>query len=475
MSNPKFAVNTARLRLNQGAIALSASSVRKMVQFTKESKHYVVRGLVEPGYEAVCDRFCSHFESGVEECAQVCAFVKGKVVVDLWGGVFDPEKEKEVLYGYNSKSIQNLFSSSKVVSSFVFAMLNDRGVIKYDQLVSEVWPEYAQNGKATTTIKQVLQHEAGLSEFKPMDPRALTRAHIKAGEVSSYIESLEPSHKPGEQRIYHPFSRGMILNEIIRRADPKGRTIGEFIEEEIAQPLNLENQLILGASSSVQRKMAPVTPFNNTWNLFQYFWPRALGGSRFYIESFTDRLFTPLVFFMTKLHGIFVTPMEPLVVPENSDIIAGSVEDNTVQMYNTAEVRSCEFPSGNVHASARALATLAANIAEKGNIENSKGIISRNGVEDAMGGAAPKTMKLVGLFYIPSCFTNAGWNLFKGDRYGYAGWMGYGGSVAQWHMEERIGFGYAMTKVDMVSMDNSRAKILQKLVVECARSIRQEK
>ena len=53
-----------------------------MVQFNKESKRYVVRGFVEPGYEAVYDRFCSHFESGVEECAQVCAFVKGKVVVN---------------------------------------------------------------------------------------------------------------------------------------------------------------------------------------------------------------------------------------------------------------------------------------------------------------------------------------------------------------------------------------------------------
>lgn len=31
-------------------------------------------------------------------------------------------------------------------------------------------------------------------------------------------------------REYHSISRGYILNEIFRRADPKKRTLGEFID-----------------------------------------------------------------------------------------------------------------------------------------------------------------------------------------------------------------------------------------------------
>ena len=50
-----------------------------------------------------------------------------------------------------------------------------------------------------------------------------------------YWESVTtfPSYKDIESKTeYHALTRGLIINEIVRRIDPKGRTIGEIISED---------------------------------------------------------------------------------------------------------------------------------------------------------------------------------------------------------------------------------------------------
>ena len=40
-----------------------------------------------PGYEPVKELFERNFRNGTEEHSQLCAYVKGEKVVDLWGTV----------------------------------------------------------------------------------------------------------------------------------------------------------------------------------------------------------------------------------------------------------------------------------------------------------------------------------------------------------------------------------------------------
>ena len=56
-----------------------------------------------------------------------------------------------------------------------------------------------------------------------------------------------------------------------------------------------------------------------------------------------------------------------------------------------------------------------------------------------------------------------------GNRYGYYGWFGYGGSIMQWHPEHKIGFAFVPTKLNQMEMFNNRGAQLQKLVVDCAK------
>lgn len=54
----------------------------------------------------------------------------------------------------------------------------------------------------------------------------------KMGEA---IAKQAPNWIPGTKHGYHAITYGWIVDQIIRRADPKGRSVGQFFREEIAQ------------------------------------------------------------------------------------------------------------------------------------------------------------------------------------------------------------------------------------------------
>ena len=55
----------------------------------------------------------------------------------------------------------------------------------------------------------------------------------------------------------------------------------------------------------------------------------------------------------------------------------------------------------------------------------------------------------------------------KTERDGFYGWMGYGGSVFQWHPELRIGFAYVPSLLQPLDTQNIRGAKLQKATVDC--------
>lgn len=67
----------------------------------------------------------------------------------------------------------------------------------------------------------------------------VTKEAIKSNKIGEIIERQKPFKNFNEKknrkiRSYHAVTRGFIINEIVRRVDPKKRTIGEFVREEIS-------------------------------------------------------------------------------------------------------------------------------------------------------------------------------------------------------------------------------------------------
>jgi len=79
------------------------------------------------------------------------------------------------------------------------------------------------------------------------------------------------------------------------------------------------------------------------------------------------------------------------------------------------------------------------------------------------------------LFTASFKFTQGGVCQFEDEvsqgRGGYFGWMGFGGSVFQWHPELKIGFGYVPTLLTWIDLANNKGRLLQEEVRKCAAAL----
>ena len=103
-------------------------------------------------------------ESGTERGVQVAVYRDGRQVVDAVAGVTDPAGGRPVDPGtvfYN-------FSIVKGATATIAHLLAERGLFGYDTPVAELWPEFAAHGKQAVTVRQVLDHTAGVPGI-PLD------------------------------------------------------------------------------------------------------------------------------------------------------------------------------------------------------------------------------------------------------------------------------------------------------------------
>lgn len=165
---------------------------------------------------------------------QVAAYHKGELVVDTWGGLADPKGGRPV----DGDTLFNVYSVTKAVAVTALHIQADRGLVDYDARVADYWPEYAAKGKGGTTVRDVLTHRACV----PQMPEGVTVEMMCDWErMTAAIADLTPLAEPGSKTLYLSMTFGWIVGELVRRTDPQGRTLGEFVRQEIAQPLGIDD------------------------------------------------------------------------------------------------------------------------------------------------------------------------------------------------------------------------------------------
>ena len=123
------------------------------------------------------------------------------------------------------------------------------------------------------------------------------------------------------------------------------------------------------------------------------------------------------------------------------------------------------------------LAKIAAAMANRGTFQGQT-VLSQAGWEALH--ADPTIGHLFG--DINSNFTQGGVNKFEeGDksvtpgRDGYYGWLGYGGSIFQWHPEYKVGFAFTPTLMEWYSPVNEKGRLLQGEVLKCIETMKNKK
>ena len=181
----------------------------------------------DPAFTAVRDALQENFASGDEVGEAVAVWADGRCVVDLWAGHRDAARRLP----WREDSIACMFSVGKPFAIFALLMLAERGEIGLDDRVAKYWPEYAQSGKKTTTVRHIVTHMAGL-------PGVLGAKPGDAYDWDAMVRAIErepPISVPGEEGCYHTFMLGHLTGELVRRVS--GKSIGRFVREEIFEPL----------------------------------------------------------------------------------------------------------------------------------------------------------------------------------------------------------------------------------------------
>src|SRR5262245_59144079 len=192
-----------------------------------------IHGDVSRGFEGVREAFIENFTQRHELGGACCAYVGGEKVVDLWGGV----RNKQTGEPWDRDTMVIVYSATKGLAAMTLAVAHSRGWLDYDERVSTYWPEFAQNGKDRITVRQLLAHQAGLYALDVQIDHDLVADPDRLAVV---LARQTPAWEPGTRLAYHAITLGFYESELLRRIDPRHRSLGQFFQDEIATPLGLD-------------------------------------------------------------------------------------------------------------------------------------------------------------------------------------------------------------------------------------------
>lgn len=176
-----------------------------------------------------------HLARGYHTASQLAVYRDGALALDLRLGERAPgramDRDARMLW----------FSATKPLTAVCVLILAERGLLDLDRPIAEVWPEFAQGGKAACTPRHVLTHQGGFPVFPPSFDWARIGDWDAVASATAALAALWP---PGTAVGYHPVTYGFALGELIRRVD--GRTPREFMRDELCAPLGLDASLGVG-------------------------------------------------------------------------------------------------------------------------------------------------------------------------------------------------------------------------------------
>jgi CubicO group peptidase (beta-lactamase class C family) len=300
-----------------------------------------IHGVVDAAYRAVMDVFIANFIERRDVGAACTAFVGGRLVVDLWGGLADARVGR----AWTADTGAVIFSCSKGVLAVCVYQLVQDGRLDLDAPIARYWPAFESHGKANITIRQAMSHRAGL----PSLDVDLTRDDvIRWDPVVEAIAEQRPQFLPEDGYLYHAMTYGWILGEVIRRVT--GCSPGRYFRAAIADRLGLRTWI--GLPHREQGSVAwmePPLPDEDS--------DAAIENARIIVDS-------PVVLRSLTMGGAFAFPA-----------------DGGFVTFNDPAIQAAEIPAANGISTSRSLARLYAACVST--VSNGPPLLTRASIEDA--------------------------------------------------------------------------------------------
>ncbi|WP_390911306.1 serine hydrolase [Pseudosulfitobacter sp. SM2401] len=261
-----------------------------------------VNGHVSPRFAGVRTAFEENFTKHNELGGACCVYLRGEKVVDLWGGVRDPATGAP----WEEDTMVLVFSLTKGMSAMTLALAHSRGWLDYEARVADNWPEFAQNGKEAITVRHLLAHQAGLHAFHENIDRAII---ADPDRLAAILAREAPAWPPGTRNAYHFLSLGFYEGELLRRIDPAHRTLGQFFQDEIATPLDLD--FYIGLPDVIpNERLAPLTQAGLIKSVFGYPFPMIRALMNPWSDAFRACIVNPGAGVVTDKDRIYARDLE---------------------------------------------------------------------------------------------------------------------------------------------------------------------
>jgi CubicO group peptidase (beta-lactamase class C family) len=204
----------------------------------------MLSGHHEPGFSPLARALAEVLSREPFGGAALCVYQEGRLVFDMWGGTRD---HRGTAWEERTPSVS--FSTTKGVASTALHILADRGLIRYDERVAHYWPEFAQNGKESITVRHVLNHSAGMYDARQTLENA--ESLFDWEKATAELARAPAAHAPGRYHAYHAMTYGHLVGELVRRVS--GKSFADFIRDEIAVPLGLRDFFVGAPDEAIAR------------------------------------------------------------------------------------------------------------------------------------------------------------------------------------------------------------------------------
>jgi CubicO group peptidase (beta-lactamase class C family) len=206
-----------------------------------------VHGECDPKFRSVRDEFERNFRERGELGASVCITLEGRSVVDLWGGVAERRSGRP----WNRDTLVVVWSCTKGAVALCAHIFVSRGLLDLDAPVARYWPEFAEQGKDTITVRRLLDHQAGVPAIRqPLRPGGL----YDWDYMTRILAAEAPFWEPGTRQGYHAATFGHLVGEVVHRVC--GQRLGDFFRQEVAEPLGLD--FYPGLPEGEEARVAPI-------------------------------------------------------------------------------------------------------------------------------------------------------------------------------------------------------------------------
>lgn len=196
--------------------------------------------------------FERHFQEGLEQGASLALYHRGENIMSLHAGWRDLKGQEP----WTQDTLAPVWSAGKGVASACLLHALQEQHISIDTRVATLWPEFAQAGKETITIVQLLSHRSGLA--------ALDQKGLALTDHSAVVEALAaqpPNWIYDGSHGYGPRTFGFLIDELLRRLTD-GEPLSLYWRRVFGIPLGLD--LWFGLPQAELARTATLIPPHGT-------------------------------------------------------------------------------------------------------------------------------------------------------------------------------------------------------------------